>query len=392
MSFSTFIGTEQKYPSVPLWAVINPNVADVHTVRTEQKYPSVPLWAVINPDVADAHTVRTEQRNAQVPLWAVINPDVADVRTMETEPPDSQPFIDSLTPVTVGSDWRLAVMMAAKLDDNVPLPALVPAPSDTVIETSTIFIPCGDRIPEIGDALIWTDEDPGYVLPSGVPGLLDDRTIILVNGVLAYMNGSPQNGWSVAFVVNKINGFNYTLTGPGGLIPQGTVTVSVYLEGVESFQDSYQFTSTPRPAGGIDSIFVVAKDLIKINFIGTVAVVKSLFDPTIYDLSGLGGSTDINAVEVLPLGDGVRTTTYIFLRITQPDFGGDYQISVAEGALFNSSGDGLAATTVTWTHYRTKVDTVLKSFPKMYSKGPRSILRSILEAIMISDEEIGGDS
>jgi hypothetical protein len=155
---------------------------------------------------------------------------------IETEPTRSQPFIDSLAPVTVGSDWREATLRAAKFDDNVVLPFLYPQPGALIPGSADFYIPCGDRIPEFGDILV----DGNYTLPAGYPGLDNDKTIILYDTTLVYMNGTAFGGWSVLSDPNLINGFNYTVS-PPGLLTGGAHTLSVHLEGVESFDVEIAF-------------------------------------------------------------------------------------------------------------------------------------------------------
>jgi hypothetical protein len=163
---------------------------------------------------------------------------------LEVEPPPSQPFIDSLAPVTVGSDWRTATLLAAKFIDvaALPLPVLFPQPAAVIPSTSSFLVPCGDRIPEFGDILV----DGPYTLPADYPGLDDDRTIIMYDTTLVYINGGAQSGWVVLADPNVLNGFDYTLT-PPGMMTGGSHTLSVHLEGVESFDVDIVFDVLADP-------------------------------------------------------------------------------------------------------------------------------------------------
>ena len=216
--------------------------------------------------------------------------------TFTTEPRRSQPFIDSLTPVTVGSDWRDYVMRAAKLDDTATLPVLVPQPGAVLSPLDTISIPCGDRIPEFADA---RSNPLGYTPPAGVPGLLDDRTIILFDSTAVYMNSAPLNGWGVASVANLINGFNYTLTAPAGVLPIGSHTLSVYLEGVESFQDLIAFDVSDLTGPVITAVDPVENatdvgktDPIKIRITDDIGVTLSSIVISVRGVLVYDGSTD----------------------------------------------------------------------------------------------------
>jgi hypothetical protein len=151
-------------------------------------------------------------------------------------------------------------------------------------------------------------------------------------------------------------------------------------------------------------VFVVAEDVLKLNFDSAVAVTESLFDPNSYAITLLDGSTVTSVVEVLPIED--KTTTSVFLRLSpKAGFGDTYRITLpSAGAvseilpediptqtLFDPGGVPLATMSTTWTHHRTKIDSVLSNIANMYDKKVGGILRTILQAITISDEEIGGD-
>lgn len=151
----------------------------------------------------------------------------------------SKPFIDGLDPCTIGSAYRNAALAAAKINTHNVLATLSPVPESTEAPTSDIVIPCGDRIPEWHTTLVDLSATP--LAPAAIT-LDDARTIILVNDVLVYREGVAQNGWSVGKVANSINGYDYTLTGPGGLLPLGSVGVWVHLEGVRVYEASYDFT------------------------------------------------------------------------------------------------------------------------------------------------------
>jgi hypothetical protein len=311
-----------------------------------------------------------------------------NARTVDNEPPDSQPFINGLDPVLVGSDWQLDTLRCAKFNDVVGLPALDPAPGGVARAGDTLFIPCGDRIPEFGDVRM----EGGYTLPGpGYPGLDNNRTIIIIDDRVAYMNGAAQNGYTVLSTPNLINGFDYEISGgPGGKLPVGLgVTINVYLEGVESWQDSYDIDVEDPLILEIDQLFVVAKNVIKLTFNTSLAVTRSLLDPTTYSISSMG-STPVSTKSVLPIEDS--TTTVVFLELAPTAaFGASYQLSIAEGAVFDSAGEIFQALAVSWVHHRTKTDSVVASLAGMYNTNLESNLRTILQAITISDEEIGGD-
>jgi hypothetical protein len=203
-------------------------------VITPQKVKSVdPSWYTLG--VAPTPDIAARPTKAVDPSWYTLG--VAPEPDIQPRNLRSTPFIDTLDPVLVGSEWRKKVLEATKIETTATLPVLSPAPSDSVSASSTIFIPCGDRIPEIKAVRL------DGTSPATTPGLVNERTIIQVNGTVVYSNGSQQNGWTVTSTANDIKGFNYELTGPGGILPISTNTVDVYIEGSRGFADTYSFTA-----------------------------------------------------------------------------------------------------------------------------------------------------
>jgi hypothetical protein len=195
-----------------------------------------PTWDNTIEPVVEQGTIQKDWKRIASPIsW------VAELEFEDAYAGTSQPFIDTLNPVIVGSDWRNAAMDAAKVKLTDNLPELDPPDGGSDSQTASILIPCGDRIPEFGDILIWVKNDPGYTLPSQFPGLDNAKTIIIANGTLVYRNETSLNSWTVTSTANDINGFDYEIAGPGGTLPVGVLTFSIYLEGVESFLDTYTF-------------------------------------------------------------------------------------------------------------------------------------------------------
>lgn len=237
MAASIFIATEPRQHPAPLWTVLEdtrlrPLILD--TVPNRRGQAGQPLWTVLEDTQLRPQTFETEPWLRKNPLWTELADSIRP--QFESEPPPTQPFIDSLAPVTVGSAWRAATLEAAKINTTAALPVLYPQPSDVLAQTDGFLIPCGDRIPEFADALVG---DPSYS-PPAYPGLDDDRTIIMLDATVLYMDGSQQSGWTVVSTPNTIRGFDYALTPPSPT-SLGTHTLSVYLEGVESFQAEIEF-------------------------------------------------------------------------------------------------------------------------------------------------------
>jgi hypothetical protein len=181
--------------------------------------------------------------------------------------------------------------------------------------------------------------------------------------------------------------------------------------GIIEYNGDGDWPSPPNPTPvdqtyTISTVTVVARDVIKVNFNAAVAITESLITASSYQISG--GSYEVAVDRVLPIVDGQNaetTAVYLALRpkalpgdayeITIPSAGAVLELQledpVPEETLYSPDGGLIAAMTAEWFQHRTKVDSVLSSFPGSYSMDLDSSLRMILQAITISDEVIGGD-
>jgi hypothetical protein len=135
----------------------------------------------------------------------------------------------------------------------------------------------------------------------------------------------------------------------------------------------------------IDDVFVVSKDVIKINFTQDIAVDGNFLNTSVYQITPSGS---VVVEEVFEPED--LFTDFVLLRVLGLEVNQDYSLDLAAGSLKDVDGLDIDDLTATWTHKKTKVDSALDSLPLMYGK-KKSNIRTILEAIAISDEEIGGD-
>jgi hypothetical protein len=155
--------------------------------------------------------------------------------------------------------------------------------------------------------------------------------------------------------------------------------------------------------GIFDSVFIIAKDVIRLNFSFAVAVTESLLDPSSYIITS---GTEV--IDVLPIvGDpDAATTMNVYLKLSpKATHGTDYEITLPSAGdvafidpnerpaetIFLPSGAPLSTMSTEWTHQYTKVDAILAKFSNMYAKNLGSNCREILQAISISDEIIGGE-
>lgn len=165
--------------------------------------------------------------------------------------------------------------------------------------------------------------------------------------------------------------------------------VSVY----NSYKDEAFFNSMwlagqpPLTSPNIDDVVPIARDLIEVEFSGDIAVTESVLAPANYVLS-----PGISVAEVLPIDGDV--TDSVILRIS-PKATIDTIYSLTVGTFpetfYTPEQVPLEAMTGSWLQHKTKIDSVLASLPAMYSRAVGANIRTILQAVAISDEEIGGD-
>jgi len=140
---------------------------------------------------------------------------------------------------------------------------------------------------------------------------------------------------------------------------------------------------------GVETIVVVAKNVILVNFSGNIVSNSDLFNPDNYSVSSLLGGNNGIVKYVYPTYS--RKTTSIFLQVEQLVKGGQYRFTTRGGELRDENGFYILWGSVNWTMHRTKVDMVISTLANMYGTNVGSNIRSIIEAIMISDEKLGGD-
>lgn len=223
------------------------------------------------------------------------------------------------------------------------------------------------------------------------PGVNASSVIIRIDGTIAWQSGSVQNGFTGSSVP-VTDGFRYTLKSPTDL-PVGLITVQVYAEdsaGLPNVLDtSYSFTTVqPESLIRISTVFVVAQDLLRLDFTGSLAIESTYLDKNSYSIVALDDPDTVTIEDILqPEGHSSKT---VFLKVRGLKLGKTYRITVTS-TLFEINGRSLPQVTSTWKQRRTKLDSTIASMANMYNTRGRSNIRGLLEAIMISDETIGGD-
>ena len=140
----------------------------------------------------------------------------------------------------------------------------------------------------------------------------------------------------------------------------------------------------------IEGVFVVAQDILKVTVNNDLAITKAYGNPASYDVLNVAGEA-VEVKSVLPVSG--KSTKDIWLQISKPTTGGTYKVQINGSRVHLIDGTLLGSNLISseYKHNRTKVDAVIQSMPELYDLGNRTVLRGLFEAILISDEEIGGD-
>lgn len=157
----------------------------------------------------------------------------------------------------------------------------------------------------------------------------------------------------------------------------------------EKVYSSFQW-EPPEIKSENTEVFLVAKNIVMLIF--TRSLVKNdAFDSVLsYRVENLSGGIAGTVIKVLPTYTETNSNI-IFLQIEGLSQGSDYKLIVADKALSDTDGNLILELEVKWTMHKTKVDAAISGLSKMYNTTIGSNVRSILEAVMISDEKIGGD-
>lgn len=180
-----------------------------------------------------------------------------------------------------------------------------------------------------------------------------------------------------------------TNTGPVLLWPdQGALDglgYAIMLEAASYAPPSSQIV----PATDGSPLLVIAQDVVLFRFSGELAVDSPYLSTSSYKIEGIGHSDDCWVASVLPvLG---RTSTDLYIKLGGIMYGNTYKFTVLDQQVHDNYGGILNECSITWTHHRTKVDSVIAGLPGGLDLRERSNVRGLVEAMMISDEIIGGD-
>lgn len=222
-----------------------------------------------------------------------------------------------------------------------------------------------------------------------------DRVKIWVNSILAWNGASPQLGFTGSRVATSPKGYKYTII-PDSDLPHNTIVlidVHAYdLAGVPNFLDtSYTFHVEAIPSLlKAKQLVAVADDAIKLIFTGDVVTQAGGYNLALgYTIVDLDGIENPVVKSVYPISE--KVANYVILEVMGMREKGRYQLTMDYYKIYDELGNPLKNVTVKWRMRRTKVDSALLGAAQRFDKRIGSNIRGILEAVMLSDEEIGGD-
>ena len=137
-------------------------------------------------------------------------------------------------------------------------------------------------------------------------------------------------------------------------------------------------------SGYLTKVFVIDHDVIRLFFSKLLSVDRALQNISNFILSP--ASASIQSIR----GSYGATTLFVDFYVLGLTDGMEYEIEHSEDTLRGADGLFLAPTKVPWTYTLTKVEMTKSSLAQMYDLTLESHLRGIVQAIMVSDEEIGG--
>jgi len=144
------------------------------------------------------------------------------------------------------------------------------------------------------------------------------------------------------------------------------------------------FSDFPYSSGYLTKIFIIDHDVIRLFFSELLSVDRALQNISNFILSPT--SATIQSIR----GSYGATTLFVDFYVLGLTDGMEYEIGHHEDTLRDADGLFLTPTKVPWTYTLTKVEMTKSSLAQMYDLTLESHLRGIVQAIMVSDEEIGG--
>ena len=236
-------------------------------------------------------------------------------------------------------------------------------------------------------------------------GIDTSLTVITIEGVTVWSGGLAQPGYD-GTVTPIAGGYHYEVWKLTNFLYLTSITCTAWIydlaPGVNSAFQSWSFQTLTDPSGGggggavpglsskvaVKGIFVVAKDVLNIKFTGSIVNNAALRDLNNYEIIDIDTNKILPIVLIYNIID--RITDKIYLKVNELEAGHRYRFRLLDQTIFNQDGIPLIESVVDWDLVRTKVDSALFGLARFYNKDVGSTLRTLMEAVTINDEKIGG--
>jgi hypothetical protein len=250
-----------------------------------------------------------------------------------------------------------------------------------------------NQLPAPGSTNVALTATPSFDLTDLGVGINTSETKIWFNGTLIFDGGVSTPGWTIT-VTPITHGYHYLIGHTSSLPEYYYCSVRAYGEDLsaspKTVDSTYNFTTLKVVVDTeISDIFVVAKNVIMVTFSDNVVANSDLFYVGNYNLVNVSGGAPPVILSVLPTYS--RVTNKVFFKLFNLVSGNLYRFEVLNEKIRTSAGHFLPASSFEWWMRHTKVDMGLSTIPSTFNKESGSTVRSLIEAIMMSDEKIGGD-
>jgi hypothetical protein len=139
----------------------------------------------------------------------------------------------------------------------------------------------------------------------------------------------------------------------------------------------------------IKYVRIVDAKVIKLYMSEDIVVDKEYYNKENLSITNLTDSARYVSIEsVLPCMNS--TTSVLSLSVRGLVVGNVFGIVFHAGVFHESDGTIIGLSSVSWTQHFTKIDSALTHLPEMYATDVGTVLRTLLQATMLSDEYIGG--
>ena len=276
-------------------------------------------------------------------------------------------------------------------------------PDNTLYEGSfgagTPPVDVGDPqvLPNYGNAIWVNSAEIVYV--AGFDGAANDTLLMSWNGFVMAPEVAPGDGNTLGGVYGVADNSILTVSRSvfGGTCRcwwyNGAAWNAVPIAAAVTMQGVWGMLGSTVVSIITDETSVIASDLLKITFSTPLAVTSVLRDPNTYTIVPVSSGAKAAVVqEVLGIED--RTTSDVSLIVSRLILGETYRITIPIETIHSSGGLLNSGIVITddFVARETKVDLILNGIAGMYDIRSRSTIRSLLESVSMSDEEIGGNS